>query len=66
MLKKEIEQHRLVFTENWIYESENKFYNIQGYNVQHKCREKRAGGISIYKKENLKYNVELNKPFYKL
>lgn len=47
----------VVLVETWLYPNETHFYNIDGYQAIHSCREIRGGGASIYVKDNVPFNT---------
>lgn len=51
----------LVITEIWLYENETEYYNISGYNSEFCSREIRGGGVAVYLREDINYNLIMNK-----
>lgn len=48
------EVHALVFTETWLKQDENQFFNIKGYSAFHSNRStKRGGSVCIYIKNSI-------------
>lgn len=47
----------LVLTETWLSKEETQYFNLDGLQGIHSCREGRGGGVSIYIKNKLDHSV---------
>lgn len=52
----------LLLSETWLCETEISFYQLNGYDALHCCRDKRGGGVSIFVKKGIKYNELAKSP----
>ena len=58
--------HVIVITETWLKEDEIKFYNLKNYQSIANCRkDSRGGGIIIYIRDDINFNIILNENFDK-
>ena len=47
----------VVLTETWISKAQKKFYNFKSYNSIFSCRERQGGGLGMFIKKEIKYNL---------
>ena len=47
----------VILTETWITKGQKKFYNFNGYNSIYSCRQRQGGGLGIFIKNNLEYEI---------
>lgn len=58
--------HIIIITETWLYEDELKFFNLIGYQSVANCRQnQRGGGILMFIKDDIKFNILKNEQFAK-
>jgi hypothetical protein len=50
----------VVICETWLTDSMSKFYNLDGYDVVHNCREDGYAGLSIFIRNDLQFDIILN------
>ena len=47
----------LALSETWLYSNEVQHFNIDGFTPVHACRTGRAGGVSLYIKNEIKFKI---------
>lgn len=58
--------HIIIITESWLRDNEIKFFNLEGYQTIANCRSShRGGGIIIFIRDDIKFNVLKNEQFDK-
>ena len=47
----------LALTETWLNSNEVQYFNIDGFTPVHACRTGRAGGVSMYIKNKIRFKI---------